>query len=83
MTVKELAATLTKLSETYGDNIVILSGDGEGNSFSPIPSADFYSTGLYRPENTWSGEFIGDDDADDGDEDEEGGVPALILWPTN
>lgn len=78
MKVKELK----ELLDQFDDNdIVVLSGDGEGNSYSPL--AD-YSKGMYIADSTWSGDFV---DADEIEEDEDinlsTAVPALLLWPTN
>jgi len=84
MTKKEL---LEMLEEYPEDTLIILSADGEGNSYSPLAG---YCDGLYKADSTWSGEFISDDDEayyreEDGwtDADFEDCVPAVVLWPTN
>lgn len=88
MTVKELRNAL----EGADDNlIVVMSKDGEGNSFSPLADADTESN-VYVPDSTWSGEIhikeltpelkkqgFTDEDVYDGDD----GQVAVVLWPTN
>jgi len=51
--------TLKELLNDYPDHLkVILSKDGEGNSYSPLaPKGYTESYGIYIPDNTWSGEF--------------------------
>lgn len=56
---------------------VVMSADGEGNTYSPF--ADL-SLGRYEAESTWSGEFRSADDDSDG---ETVTVNAVALWPTN
>lgn len=91
MTVKKLRAELKKFEQ---DAIIVLSSDGEGNSYSPMPEEGFFSLGTYSADNTWSGEFHSDtkeehcdegweSDEEDDDEEETGGVRAVVLWPTN
>jgi hypothetical protein len=64
------------------DTIVIMSKDGEGNSFSPLDTIE-HEGWVYQADNTWSGEVI-DTNSDDYDEDDlEGTVPAVVLWPVN
>lgn len=69
MKVKELIKLLQKEDP---EREVVMSKDAEGNCFSPFVE---FSKGQYVPENTWSGEFIGDR--------EEEGKKALCLWPVN
>lgn len=80
MTVKEL---IDRLSEQEPTRIVVLSADGEGNSYSPI--ADDFGAGLYVANSTWSGEIMGEDleGYDEDDEPPGNGTPALVLYPTN
>jgi hypothetical protein len=87
MKVKKLIKLLKKQDP---DRLVVLSTDGEGNSYSPVSDM---STGGYRAENTWSGEvgpeeftdemkeagYYDEDDVYNGKDD----VPALVLWPIN
>jgi len=82
ITVKQL---IEGLKEFPQDAIVVLSKDGEGNSFSPIPDDGFYSTGKYSPDSTWSGEFTSDESIKE-DEDAyvaENAQDCVVLWPTN
>ena len=51
MKVKELIALL---SETNPELEVVLSKDGEGNSYSPLADHSF---GQYEPDSTYSGEL--------------------------
>lgn len=79
MNVKELIELLQELPE---DSVVVLSKDGEGNSYSPWSG---YSTGVYWPESTWEGSFITSDDGEYYDDalEEPSVVPCVVLWPTN
>ena len=71
MTVKELIAELGEIADQ--NRIVIMQKDGEGNGYSPLSCVE---TDAYWAETTWSGDV--------GLEPETpGGVPALILVPTN
>lgn len=70
MKVKELISELQKLDP---EAEVVLSKDSEGNNFSP--AADF-SIGKYCPENTYSGEFVSEDNESDS-------IKAVCIWPTN
>lgn len=74
MTVAEF---IEKLKELPQDHQVIMSKDGEGNSYSPF--SDF-GLGMYIPDSTWSGDFYGSVDAEEIDGYEEN---AICLWPTN
>jgi hypothetical protein len=79
MTVKELHELLTQLLPNHADNLVVMSKDGEGNSFSPLHEP---SHALYVAESSWSGEIYDEDDAEELKE-LGGGEPALVFWPTN
>lgn len=74
--VKALREALERFPD---DMLVVMSKDGEGNSFSPL--ADM-GAGVYEPDSTWSGDFQ--------THNPEGTrrIPvkkrnALCLWPTN
>ena len=84
MTVRELIEDLKKEDP---DRLVICASDSEGNDYSPV---DDYTTGAYRAESTWSGEFgeekLTKEDRELGFTDDDlikDGVPALCLFPTN
>ncbi len=72
MTVKELIDALVEFGD---DTLVVLAKDAEGNGFSPLAE---YSGESYIAETSYSGEL-----ADYEDEDQAGGVPAVVLWPIN
>lgn len=72
MKTKELIELLSELNPELE---VVMSKDSEGNAFSPV---DAYCLGQYFPESTWSGDFIGEDDMDDGKD-----IDAVVLWPVN
>lgn len=77
MTVREL---IEILSELPGDNLVVQSSDGEGNSFSPTGDV---GASFYVAENTWSGYTW---DPEEGETDAAApseAVPVVVLWPTN
>ena len=83
MKVRRLIELLENID---GDRAVVMSQDGEGNSFSPLHSIE---TCAYAADTTWRGE-VGpevltkeDRERGYGDEDIVDGVPALCLWPTN
>lgn len=85
MKVKELIALL---QEEDGEKEVIMSSDGEGNSFSPF--ADFGNQNTYVADCTWSGEMgfseLTPELEKDGYSEEDirtDGVPALVLYPVN
>lgn len=68
--------------------IVVMSKDGEGNSFSPL--SDIADEMVYREESSWEGEIgyekLTDElvDAGYGEEDIiEDGVPCIVMWPVN
>lgn len=86
MLVSELKKLLEQCSD---DDIVVLSRDSEGNSFSPLAGC---SQEVYVPESSWYGEIyireltpelkqrgFCEDDLYTG----ENGRNALVLWPTN
>lgn len=83
MTVKDLREALEGLPD---DLIVIMSKDAEGNGYSPLADVDPGYT--YWADSTYSGEAhpTKPDDVDEDDWDywwDEGGVPCLLLDPTN
>lgn len=85
MKVREL---VEQLKGTNQEAIVIMSSDGEGNSFSPL--ADFGSVDTYKANTTYSGEVgysrLTDELKSKGYSVEdvvEGGEPALVIYPTN
>ena len=87
MTVREL---ITALSECDPDYLVVMSKDGEGNSFSPLSEAAGENN-VYVPDCAWSGEagihhLTPDLEArgfsDEDVRDEPNGVRAVVLWPT-
>lgn len=75
MKVKELIELLKTLPE---DHEVILSKDGEGNSYSPLSS---HGTYMYLPESTWSGEIFSEEDAEESELLY--GENAVVFWPVN
>jgi hypothetical protein len=75
MTVKELKATLEEYDD---DDLVVLSRDSEGNGYSPLSQ---HGGAWYRPDTTWSGDLL-DDDEDEPDT-ESGDVHTVVLWPRN
>jgi len=70
MNISELISKLSKIEKENGDIIVVLSSDGEGNSFSPV---DSFSVGCYEEETTWCGEFSQEDE----------NINAVVIWPIN
>ena len=72
MKVSELINLLKTLPQ---DHIVVMSSDGEGNSFSPF--ADI-GLGEYTPDSTWGGDFASDNNDDPNYKEN-----AVALWPTN
>lgn len=84
MTVSQLIDELQKMDP---NRFVVMSCDGEGNSYSPL-----YATydAMYSPENTWSGsvglEKLTEENIKLGYSDEdviEDGIPVVVLVPTN
>ena len=68
MTVREL---IERLKTCEPDRIVVMAKDAEGNGYSPLHNL---WAGRYLADSTYSGE-VGEDDED--------GVPAMILTPIN
>jgi hypothetical protein len=61
---------MRKLLGAFSDDAeVVLSKDGEGNSFSPLSDL---SRGRYVADTTWCGEFHGSDEGE-----------TCCLWPVN
>lgn len=78
---------IEKLLKIPGDTLVVMSSDAEGNTFSPLDSAE---PAMYLAENSFSGEHYmteeqrqatNNPDEYCGAPDE--AVPAVFLWPTN
>lgn len=96
-TLRDLKALIAaaELRGLRDDAIVVIAKDSEGNAFSPLYTAN--EDGLYRPESSYAGEVAwwDEDDVEDAGPDrqtwsewyaetrEEGGLPCLVLWPTN
>jgi hypothetical protein len=79
MKVKEL---LELLNDVDPEAEVVLSSDGEGNSFSPC--ADYSPQYRYEADSTWNGELVSAEDPDEFDEERwNEAVPCVVLWPTN
>jgi hypothetical protein len=82
---------LIEILETADPNsIVILACDAEGNGYSPV--VEEYSTGVYIPDTTWSGEFYSapdesacfdSEDQEQYDDFEQLGIKAIVLYPVN
>lgn len=84
MTVREL---IKELEQCDQDSIVIMSSDGEGNTYSPL--ADIDDSHVYEAESTWGG-YIGLKEITPElvkqgytEEDLIDGEPCVVLWPTN
>ena len=83
ITVKDLIELLQK---EQPERVVICQSDSEGNGFSPLALA---YTGAYRQNEPWSGEIIIEELTPElrqqgfTEEDMRGGIPALVLQPTN
>ncbi len=81
MLAKDLIAELQKLPP---DTIVVMSGDAEGNHYSPLAGCGM---GLYVAENTWAGQYYDREEYEseikEGYVDEGTGVPAFCVWPVN
>jgi hypothetical protein len=73
MTKKELVEMLSVWPDDY---LVILSSDGEGNSFSPVSKP--VSVGMYEPDSSYSGEFFDREELEEGDIEN-----CIVLWPIN
>ena len=84
MTVLELINFLSKLDP---NRIIVISKDGEGNSYSPLAN---FSTAAYKADTTWSGEIGLEELPDDlkalGYSEADlvtNGTPCVVLWPAN
>lgn len=81
MKVSELKEILSSLPN---DTQIVMSSDGEGNSYSPLSG---YCVGHYVPENTWSGMFYEEDEfkseCEEGYCDLDGSITVLCIWPNN
>lgn len=71
MKVKEI---IDLLSGVDPESEVILSSDGEGNSYSPAWALNEVH---YTPLSTWGGEI------DNEEEPHPDGNNAVVIWPTN
>ena len=87
MTVGEL---IKILEGTDPNRLVVISGDAEGNKFSPMD--DGFSDMMYLPESKWSGtigfaKLTAELRADGWEEDDlmthPDAVPCCVFWPTN
>ena len=84
MTVRELIELLKQVENQ--DRVVIVSGDSEGNRYSPL---DGISLAAYVADSTWSGECgmeaLTEEDAAGGytEEDIVDGDPCIVLCPVN
>lgn len=80
MTKDELVHLLTaEMADAPGTALVVLSKDGEGNGFSPLHTGEHMR---YEAESDWSGTARDLLDPDDEEEDD-GSVDAVVLWPRN
>lgn len=85
MKVKELLKELEGLPD---DMEVVMSRDGEGNSYSPLAQVDSENV-AYMADCTYSGEVglleLTDEAREMGyaEDDVIAGEPAVVLWPTN
>ncbi len=64
------------LQQEDPERLVVLAKDPEGNGYSPMAALHDVR---YFALSTWDGEI----DHPDDDPPREGGVPALVFWPTN
>lgn len=82
MTLNQFIEHLRKIqSEGHGDSVVLLSSDGEGNSFSPFAELGTY---FYKADSTWSGEICDESEKEAHPGDfEDYNQKAIVLWPTN
>lgn len=78
MTVKQLMEILNNCNP---ESEVVISSDGEGNSYSPL--ADYNDELYYFPESTWSGECLSKEDLDYKDREYSEADRCVVLWPTN
>lgn len=90
MNVGELKDLLNQFTD---DTPVILSSDGEGNSFSPLyeggehlydPNSRYYIEEVYITNEELDEILAGPNKSGYSEEDRapEGSVPALVLWPS-
>ena len=77
MTIAELKEYLNQFND---DDVVIMSKDAEGNSFSPLSDGE---SGRYIAETTWSGEFHDSTAALNGWINEDDGIGSVCLYPIN
>lgn len=88
MKVKEL---IEKLKLEDEDAVVILSADEEGNYYSPLEGTLGFGKGYYIPNNTWSGEFLNQEDINDENElegetyenNKDIAQKCIVLFPIN
>ena len=80
MKVKELIEKL-KLEDENAE--VILSADEEGNYYSPLEGTLGFGKGYYIPNNTWSGEFISEDETDELNGNKDIAQKCIVLFPIN
>ena len=71
MLVKELKEKLKDVPDNFE---IVLSNDGEGNSYSPLAEVDVV---MYVPENTYIGNIVEDQE----ETEEEYKENAVALWP--
>lgn len=74
MTIKELIQQLQKFPDT---TLVVMSGDSEGNYFSPLSDIEELK---YAAETTWSGEVR---NVNEVEPEDDRFVDCIVLWPTN
>jgi hypothetical protein len=82
ITVNELIETLQLILDENPDNgdlVIILQGDAEGNSYSPLAGVEL---AYYEEESTYSGQVHSADEMDEGVISEDANE-CVVLWPTN
>jgi hypothetical protein len=87
MTVGQLKAVLSEWDDA---DLVVLSKDGEGNTFSPLSS---WGEGVYEAETTWAGavyqRVLTPDLVEQGFTEDDVREPSddtplcIVLWPVN
>ena len=78
MKVKELIEILKTCDPELK---VVLSSDGEGNSYSPV---DGYNDKYYYfPESAWSGEVLSKEDLEEDEQDYQETDRCVVLYPVN
>lgn len=86
MNVREL---IFRLQQCDPDDLVVLSADAEGNTYSPLEDA---STQMYVAESTWRGDIFertltpkmeAEGYSEDDLTDDPSAVPCVTLWPRN